>query len=95
MPLLDTRSDGTKKMKRALNLKEKALYAPYAKIGTMAIDSESVTIPDNYVVFTKMREEENGGRVLNPAPVGSGVQMVRELQEERQGAFLGRDEAAA
>lgn len=51
-------------MKRALNLKERALYAPLAKLSTLAVDSESVTIPDNYVVFTKITDADE--KLVNP-----------------------------
>lgn len=65
-------------MKRALNLKERALYAPLAKLTTLAIDSESVTIPDKYVVFTKITDADE--KLVNPTDE-PGVKMVRALQE--------------
>lgn len=76
-------------MKRALNLKERALYAPLARLSTLAVDSESVTIPDNYVVFTKLTDADD--KLLNPTEE-AGVKMVRELQSGAQ--KLGAQESA-
>ena len=65
-----------RKMKRQLNLRERSMYAPYINTNTMSIDQNSgyISIPDNYVVFTKLTDSNNN--VINPA-VGEGVQMVR------------------
>lgn len=52
------------------------MYAPYINTNTMSIDQNSgyISVPDNYVVFTKLTDSNNN--VINPA-VGEGVQMVR------------------
>lgn len=49
-----------KKKKRNLKDKERVLYAPFSNVGAMNFESTTgyITIPDQYVVYTKLNEEE-------------------------------------
>ena len=49
-----------KKKKRTLKDKEKVLYAPFSNIGAMNFEKTTgyITIPDQYVVYTKLNEQD-------------------------------------
>jgi len=73
---VDIKSDGKKR--RHLKDKEKTLYAPFSNIGQVNFDKSSgyITIPDKYVVYTKLEEEEEG---MQPENQHEGQKMVRDL----------------
>jgi len=58
------------------------LYAPQCHLGFLNFDKSGgfITIPDQYVMFTKREKAELNGDEIEE-PVEEGVQMVRELQE--------------
>jgi len=47
-----------RKKKRSLKDKERVLYAPFCNIGAMNFEKATgyITIPDQYVVYTKLNE---------------------------------------
>lgn len=59
-------TNGKKKGGRTLKDKERVLYAPFCNIGSMNFEKTTgyITIPDQYVVYTKLNEEnldQDGG----------------------------------
>lgn len=53
--------NGKIKRKRTLKDRERSLYAPFSNIGAMNFENTTgyITIPDKYVVYTKLNEQEN------------------------------------
>jgi ribosome biogenesis protein BMS1 len=53
--------EGVVKKKRVLNSKDKHIYAPMSSLGAVNLDRSSgyVTIPDRFVTFTKITDENN------------------------------------
>ena len=91
-----------KKKKRNLKDKERVLYAPFSNIGSMNFEKATgsgsgagyITIPDKYVVYTKLNQEGEdaaGNLMMNEEGVlmtggnkqqgNEGQQMVWKLQE--------------
>lgn len=71
-----------KRKRRTLKDKEKIIYAPFSSIGALNFDKTSgyITIPDKYVVFTKVTNEND--EVINQFENNEGQRMVQELQEK-------------
>jgi hypothetical protein len=56
--------------------KERVLYAPFSNIGAMNFEKTTgyITIPDKYVVYTKLNEEGEGG--VDPSSGNEGQKLV-------------------
>lgn len=93
----------SKKKKRNLKDKERVLYAPFSNIGSMNFEKATgsgsgagyITIPDKYVVYTKLNNEgeDAEGNIMvdeegvlmtggNKQQGNEGQQMVWKLQQE-------------
>ncbi|CDW84912.1 bms1l protein [Stylonychia lemnae] len=75
---------GGKKKKRNLKDKERVLYAPFSNIGAMNFEKTTgyITIPDQYVVYTKLKEDDGQLEGAdNTQPGNEGQQLVWKLQE--------------
>ena len=73
-----------KKGGRTLKDKEKVLYAPFCNIGAMNFEKTTgyITIPDQYVVYTKLNEDnadQEGG--VDEATGNEGQKLVWGLQD--------------
>lgn len=81
-------NSGKKKKKRNLKDKERVLYAPFSNIGAMNFEKSSgyITIPDQYVVYTKLNEEEEqlGGIDPELQEGNEGQKLVWGLQDMRK-----------
>lgn len=68
-----------RKKKRTLNQSERIIYAPSCNLGTLNFDYNSgyITIPHDYVKFTRVEDERAGD-------MEEGVRIVRNLQDVRQ-----------
>jgi ribosome biogenesis protein BMS1 len=68
----------TKKKKRTLKDKEKVLYAPFSNIGAMNFEKSTgyITIPDKYVVYTKLKEDDGQIGGIDPKTGNEGQKMV-------------------
>ena len=64
-----------RRKKRTLNQNERIIYAPSCNLGTLNFDYSSgyVTIPHDYVKFSKVEDIDEGR-------VEEGVELVRRLQ---------------
>jgi len=69
---------------RTLKDKEKIIYAPFSSLGALNFDKTSgyITIPDKYVIYTKITNEND--EVINQLESNEGQKMVRDLQERQQ-----------
>ena len=67
-------SEGAKKKKRNLKDKEKVLYAPFSNIGAMNFEKTTgyINIPDQYVVYTKLNEDNIEGGGVDPSKGNEG-----------------------
>ena len=70
-----------KKRKRNLKDREKVLYAPFSNIGAMNYENTTgfITIPDKYVVYTRLNEEE--GEDFGKEKGTEGQKLVWEMQD--------------
>lgn len=68
-----------RKKKRTLNQSERIIYAPSCNLGTLNFDYSSgfVTIPHDYVKFSKIED-------VNEGDMEEGVRLVRGLQDIQQ-----------
>ena len=77
-------TNGKKKGSRTLKDKERVLYAPFCNIGSMNFEKTTgyITIPDQYVVYTKLNEDnldQDGG--VDAATGNEGQKLVWGLQD--------------
>jgi ribosome biogenesis protein BMS1 len=63
-----------KQRKRNLKDKEKVIYAPFCNIGAMNFEKTTgyITIPDKYVVYTKLNEENGQIGGIDPGTGNEG-----------------------
>ena len=80
----DFNDEMLKRKRRTLKDKEKIIYAPFSSLGALNFDKTSgyITIPDKYVVFTKVTNEND--EIVNNFENNEGQKMVRELQDKNQ-----------
>lgn len=69
-----------KRKRRTLNQQERIIYAPACNLGTMHLDHTSgfITIPKEYVKFTKMNEQQN------EEDLQQGIKIMRNMQNLTQ-----------
>jgi ribosome biogenesis protein BMS1 len=77
---------GKKKRKRTLKDSEKVLYAPYSNIGAMNFEKTTgyITIPDKYVIYTKLNEEGDQIGGVDPKTGNEGQKLVWQLQDMKR-----------
>lgn len=63
-----------KKKSRTLKDKERVLYAPFCNIGAMNFEKSTgyITIPDQYVVYTKLNEDGDHLGGVDPSTGNEG-----------------------